>query len=100
MIASAVSAASRSLMRQQLSSTSLRRVGLLRPYSSSSSIFQKSTITSKLPLIKLSGETTLGDLRTKGFVTYKYRAVYPLLLWVAFLYSYLWFPYVVVCCCL
>ncbi len=59
---------------------------------SSNSILSMSTITSKLPQVKLSSSTTLGELWEGAFVKYKYRAVYPILLWVGFLWYNLWSP--------
>ena len=67
---------------------------LLRTFtrSQSNTIFSTSTITSKLPQVKLSSSTTLGEVWEGAFVKYKYRAVYPVLLWVGFLWYNLWTP--------
>ncbi|KAI8919407.1 hypothetical protein DFJ77DRAFT_424460, partial [Powellomyces hirtus] len=46
-----------------------------------------------VPDIKLTGETTLGEVWEKCYVKYRYRLIYPIGLWVGFLYWKLWVPY-------
>ena len=68
----------------------LRPVG--RRFASSNSIFQWSTVAEKLPQVPLKSSTTLGELWDAAFVKYKYRAAYPLLGYIGFLYYSLWTP--------
>ena len=67
--------------------------GLSKRSYTTKSVFCSSTITSKLPQVKLCSSTTLGEIWDAAFVKYKYRMAYPALLWAGFLYYNLWVPY-------
>ncbi|KAJ3211537.1 hypothetical protein HDU67_004440 [Dinochytrium kinnereticum] len=59
----------------------------------STGVFAADNLKKFVPNVKLSGETTLGQLWEGIYVKYKYRLAYPVGLWVGFLWYNLWQPY-------
>ncbi|KAI9105823.1 hypothetical protein DFS34DRAFT_601060 [Phlyctochytrium arcticum] len=59
----------------------------------STSVFALDNLKKFVPPVKLSPETTLGEIYEKAYVKYQYRLAYPIIAWVAFLYYQLWVPY-------
>ncbi len=55
-------------------------------------IFSWNTISSKFPPLKVNSQTTLGEIWEVAFVKYKYRAAYPVIAWIGFLWYNLWVP--------
>ncbi|KNC98132.1 uncharacterized protein SPPG_06539 [Spizellomyces punctatus DAOM BR117] len=59
----------------------------------STSVFAADNFKKYVPDVRLTGETTLGEIYEKAYVRYRYRLLYPIAAWVGFLYYYLWVPY-------
>ncbi|KAJ3293655.1 hypothetical protein HK104_004293 [Borealophlyctis nickersoniae] len=56
-------------------------------------IFSSANFTKFFPKLKITGDTTLGEIWEAGYVKYRYRLVYPIILWATFLWWNLWIPY-------
>ncbi|KAJ3019787.1 hypothetical protein HKX48_001760 [Thoreauomyces humboldtii] len=69
------------------------RAAIVQRRAQSTSVFARDNFAKYAPDLKLSGETTLGEVWDKAYVKYRYRLVYPIVAWVGFLYWQLWIPY-------
>ncbi|KAJ3100049.1 hypothetical protein HDU97_002533 [Phlyctochytrium planicorne] len=61
--------------------------------SQSTGVFAADNLKKFVPNVKLSGETTLGQVWDGLYTNYKYRLAYPIGIWVGFLWYNLWNPY-------
>ncbi|TPX44375.1 hypothetical protein SeLEV6574_g04536 [Synchytrium endobioticum] len=59
----------------------------------STSVFAWNNLKKFVPQVPLSFEATLGQVWDGLYTNYRYKMVYPILLWIAFLQHNLWVPY-------
>ncbi|KAI8822543.1 uncharacterized protein EV422DRAFT_524414 [Fimicolochytrium jonesii] len=86
------SAALRPAARRTVASRAVQRRFASQGHPANSSVFARDNFAKYVPDVKISPETTLGELWEKCYVKYRYRLLYPIAAWVGFLYYQFWVP--------